>query len=360
MKKALLYSAVCAAMFASCAGEKQETTAEPQADAIAWSDTVKYENNLRGGLQGYDVQGYNAEGQLAQVEAFEVKDGKSVRISTIIYKDGKPAYGKDWEGENVVGTDVWTYDANGNIAEEVQSQFVPEKQKIEPTTKYTYTYDAQGNLTTIVEAGFANLRYTDAYEWTYTYDEQGRLTDRKDYTFDGGTRKQANWYTFKYNDKNQLVEKDYYYYDLKTNKLRHDAKTEYAYNEAGQEVKATLIRHKNNQKRDPINSRLYTKEYNEAGQITYDGEQRWASSENNGKGGWATSTHSTSFEYDADGRLVKKTEITNTNKGLRMVSDLIVYGTPAAQVKPTPATPGATIKPVVNLQDKNKTSKEEE
>lgn len=360
MKHALVYGAVCAAMLASCGGEKKEFAAEPQADPIAWTDTVKFENNLRGGLQGYDVKGYNAAGELALVETYDVKDGKATLSTTVIYQNGKPAYGKDWEGQNVVGTDVWTYTPDGKLAEEVQSQLIAEKQKIEPIVKYTYTYDAQGNLTNIVEADYANLRYTDVYEWTYTYDDQGRLSDRKDYTFDGSTRKQANWYQFKYNDKNLLESKDYYYFDLKTNKLRHDAKTEYTYNDAGQELTSTLIRHKNNQKRDPINSRLYTKEYNEAGQITYDGEQRWSSSENGGKGGWASSTHSTSFKYDAQGRLVEKSDITQTNKGLRMISELTSYGTPADKVKPTPAAPAATTKPVVNLQDKNKTSKDED
>ena len=361
-KNVVLYSAVCAAMLASCAGEKQESAVEPQADPIAWTDTVKFENNLRGGLQGYDVKGYNAAGQLALIESYDVKDGKAACATTTIYQNGKPVYAKDWDetGAKVVGTDVWKYDDKGNVTEEVQSQFITEKQKIEPVTKYTYSYDANGNLTSIVEAGYANLRYTDAYEWTYAYDDKGRLTDRKDYTFDGNTRKQANWYTFKYNDKDQLVEKDYYYYDLKTNKLRHDAKTEYTYNDAGQELTSTLIRHKNNQKRDPINSRLYTKEYNADGQITYDGEQRWNSHLNNEKGGWDTSTHSTSFKYDAQGRQIEKTEIVQTNKGLRMVSEITAYGAPADKVKPTPATPGSSVKPVVNLQDKNKTSKEED
>ena len=352
MKKMIMLGATCA-MLAACSGGKTEFAAEPVADPIAWSDEVTTNDNLKGDLY-VDVNGYNAAGQLALVEQYNIKDGARTLATTTIYQNGRPAYAKDVEGDKVTGTDVWTYNPEGFITEEVISAYVGEKQKLEPKTKYTYTYDEQGDLTNIIEAEYKNLRYTDVYEWTYSYAD-GRLDQRKDYTFDGGQKKQSCWYTYKYNAAGQVEQEDYYFYDIKQGKLKHDAKTLYEYNAAGQTVKATVIRHKNNQKRDDINSRLFTYEYNEAGQPTYEGQQKWASAQNQ----WDVAVRSTQYAYDEAGRLAQKTSMVNTTKGLKITTETVAYGE-GSQTPAAAAAPAASTKPVVNLADKHLTSAAEE
>lgn len=360
MKKILFASALCATLFAtySCGGgsEKAEAT-EPAPDAVVWADTMTFEVGYLGNANNkiyVDVQGYGADGKLALVDKFEMKDGKCLKIGQIIYKNGQPVYGKDFEGDKIVGTDVFTYDANGNLTEEVQSVWDSERNKVEPSVKYAYTYDANGNVTAIKESTYANLRWNPGYEWTYIYDEQGRVTERKDYTSDSGDRRNSCWYTYKWNGQNQLEQLDFYFYDIKKGKLKHDSKTLYTYNAAGQVTEETVMRHKNTTKREDVNSRLYIKEYNDKGQLTAEATQRWRNNT------WNAQDNKI-YTYDEAGRLKEAQFISaiQTNKGMHM--DKTTYSYPAGSKTPAAAAaPAPSVKPVINLEDKHLTTPEDE
>ncbi len=360
MKKILYASAFCATLFAaySCGGNSEKAeTAEPTPDAVAWTDTMYYEEGYLGkedNKKFVDVQGYAADGKLAVVDQYQLKGDKCEKVAQTIYKDGKPVYSKDLEGDKTAGTDVFTYDANGNVTEEVQSVWNNERQKIEPAVKYVYSYDANGNLTEIKESTYANLRWNPGYEWTYTYDEQGRVADRKDYTSATGDRRQSCWYNYKWNDQNRLGQLDYYFYDVKKGKLKHDAKMIYTYNEAGQVTEELVVRHKNSTKREDMPSRKYIKEYNDKGQITAEATQRFR------QGNWNPENNK-SYTYDEQGRLTEAQFISaiQTNKGLRM--NRTNYSYPADSKTPAAAAaPGIGTKPVVNLQDKHLTVADDE
>lgn len=359
MKKNLLFTCACGALLTalySCGGSAENAVVEPTPDPVAWTDTVTF-TDMSGAVTAMDVKAYNAAGQVALVEQYSPSKGEDAKMlltDKIIYQNGKPAYGKTFEADKVVGTDIYTYDAAGNLQKEVIASWNTEKQKLEDETMYEYTYNEKGDVTMIKESKFENLRWVDVYEWTYIYDEQGRIAERKDYTCEG-ERKQSCWYTWVYNEKSQCTQMDFYFFDIKGGKLKHDAKTQYKYNDAGQVLTATVIRHKNNQKRDDINSRLFTYEYNQAGQLTLMMNQRWT----NATKTWYEVANST-YAYDALGRLFETKNITHTNKGVKMVTETTVFGTPADKVVASPAAPAASIKPEVNVYQKHETSAPDE
>lgn len=352
MKKILAMSAVCASamVLTSCGGDNKATAEAPVADPTVTSDTITYITN--GASAGKDLRNYNAAGQVASVDSYNANDAKT---GTAIYKDGKVCYEISYNEQNAEdGNTAYTYNEAGRLAEVTTSAFNQDRQKIEPTTQIKYTYNEAGDVTAVKEYSYVNLRWVKVYEWDYAYDAQGRLSERKDYTGDGKEAKQSCWYTYAYSDGNKIQQEDFYYFDLKTGKLKHDAKFQYVYNAAGQVQTRTMIRHKNNQKRDDINSRLFTYTYNAAGQITNLQEQRW----NSGTNSWYD-VKNTAWEYDEQGRQILFNQVAQTNKGVKMNQELNAYAADS-KAEAAPAAPAASGKPVINLDEKHLTEKEDE
>lgn len=352
MKKILAMSAMCASIAAltSCSGDNKTEAAAPVADPTVTSDTIAFVSN--GSPSGKDIRNYNAAGQVASVDSYSAADAKT---GTAVYKDGKVVYEVTFNEKNVEdGNVVYTYDEAGRIVETTTSAFNQERQKVEPATQIKYAYNEAGDVTAVKEYSYVNLRWVKVYEWDYAYDEQGRFVDRKDFTGDGKEAKQSCWYTYTYSDGNKIQQEDFYYFDLKTGKLKHDAKFVYTYNAADQVLTRTMIRHKNNQKRDDINSRLFTYTYNNAGQLTNLQEQRW----NSGTNTWYD-VKNTAWEYDEQGRQILFSQVANTNKGVKMNQEYISYAADSKAVA-APAAVAANGKPVVNLEEKHLTEKEDE
>ena len=358
MNRFFAFSALCATLVAatSCGGGDNKSAAPVEEPAV-YSDVNNFDTN--GEPTGKEVTNYGANGQIVSVDKFSVdKASNEMYLAEhVIYQNGKPAYSNVQNAAGTVeGHDVFTYNEKGNLTEEVIEEYSEGLKRIAPAQRFVYTYDANGDVTSVKEEKSAPKGWETVYEWTYSYDASGRLTGRQDFTGFGKDRKQSCSYSWAYEDgSNQVKQLDFYRYDLKQQKLKHDSKTHYEYNAAGQIVKATVIRHKNNKKRDDINSRLFTYEYNEAGQVTLAYEQKW----NSGTNSWYE-VNNTTFTYDEAGQLVQKQNIRSTNKGMKFYNEVITPGAPADKPNVAPAAPALVVKPVIDTEDKQQTSADED
>lgn len=357
MKKFFVYSAMCATLIAasSCGGGEKNETVAPAEDPTAWSDAVVYDTN--GEVTGREVYNYGQNGQVVSVDKFTVDKTTKAEYRTdhIIYQNGKPVYSDAFNASGAVeGHELYTYNEQGLVTETVVETYSEGLKRIAPSTRYIYEYDANGDVTSIKQQKAVPNGWATDYEWTYSYDAQARLSGRADFTGDGKDRKQSCQYGWAYEEgSNKVKQQDYFTYDLKQQKLKHDAKTHYEYNAAGQITKATVIRHKNNAKREDINSRLFTYKLNKAGQLEVLLEQKW----NNSQSSWYD-VNETHYEYDEAGQLIRNYINKNTNKGPRTYTETHTYG--ASQPVVAPVQPSLVVKPVINLEDKHLTSKEED
>ena len=358
MNKIFAFSALCATLVAatSCGGGETKV-AVPQEEPTVFSDVNNFDTN--GEATGKEVTNFGANGQIVSVDKFTVDKTSKEMYQTehVIYQNGKPAYSNVLRADGTVeGHDIFTYNEKGAITEEVIEEYNEGLKRIAPAQRYVYAYDANGDVTSVKEEKSAPKGWETVYEWTYTYDAQGRLSGRQDFTGFGKDRKQSCSYSWRYAEgSNQIEQLDFYRFDLKTQKLKHDSKTHYEYNAAGQVTKSTVIRHKNNKKRDDINSRLFTYEYNDKGQVTLVYEQKW----NSGTSSWYEVTNTT-YTYDEAGQLIQKQNIRSTNRGMKFYNEVITPGAPADKPNVAPAAPALVVKPVINLEDKQQTSLDEE
>lgn len=358
MNKFIAFSALSTGLMvlASCGGSNNEV-AEPVEEATAWSVTGDFDTN--GEATGREITNYGVDGKVVSVDVFTADKTTKELVKTdhIIYQNGKPAFGKALKPDGTVeGRDIYTYDEKGNVTEEVVETYSEGLKRIAPIKRYVYTYDANGDVTSIKEQSDTPKGWATDYEWTYNYDAQARLTSRADYTGEGKERTQSCQYTWSYQEGcNKIKQLDFFTFDIKQQKLKHDSKTFYEYNAAGQVTEAKVVRHKNTQKREDINSRLFTYEYNAAGQTTSIQEQKW----NNTTKTWYEVT-STSFEYDNAGQLVRKQFIKSTNRGMKFMTDVYVQDSTATAPVVAPAAPALVVKPVINLEGKHLTSVEED
>lgn len=359
MKKIFAFGAMCATVLAatSCGGGEKNEVVAPAEEPTAWSEVNTFDTN--GEITAKEVTNYGQNGIVVSVDKYVAdKESKEVvRTDHVIYQNGKPVYGDSFRADGTVcGYELYTYNDKGLVTEQVVESYSDGLKRIAPSSRYIYEYDANGDVTAIKEQKAVPNGWATNYEWTYTYDAQGRLTGRADFTGDGKDRKQSCQYGWSYEDgSNKVKQLDYFTYDLKQQKLKHDAKTHYDYNAAGQIVKATVIRHKNNQKREDINSRLFEYKLNPAGQVTAVIENRW----NNSISKWYEVSQSVT-EYDDAGQLIRTYTNKNTNKGPRTYTETHEQGAPADRPNVAPAQPSYEVKPVINLDDKHMTSKDED
>lgn len=358
MKKFFAFSTMCAALVAatSCGGGETQTVPEPVEEATAWSDVNAFDTNDQ--PTGSEITNYGQSGQIVSVEKYIVdKDSKeSVKTDHIIYQNGKPALGKSLKPNGEVeGYDRFTYNDKGLLQEEVIETYSEGLKRIAPSLRYVYEYDANGDVTSIKEQKPNPKGWSTEYEWTYAYDEQARVKERADFTGEGKNRKQSCRYAWTYEAGSNKVEKlDYFMFDIKGGRLKHDSKTVYKYNAAGQVLEALIIRHKATVKREEINSRRFVYEYNKAGQTKAIYEEKWSNSTSE----W-NEVVSTQMDYDAAGQLVKWSSNKFTNKGAKFMHEVHTQGAPADRPNVAPAAPSLVVKPVINLEDKHQTSAEE-
>ena len=357
MKKYFAYSALCAtlAVVTACGGNEVKEEPEPVEEPTAWSDVNAFDTNDV--ATGSEVTNFGQDGKIVSVDRFVVdkETKKSIQTEHVIYQNGKPALTKVLKEDGTVeGREVYTYDDKGLLSQHVVETYVEGLKRISPTQRYVYTYDANGDVTSIKEQKTTPKGWATEYEWTYAYDAQARVIERADFTGDGKERKQGCKYTWSYEEGNNKVKQlDYFFFDLKVGKLKHDSKTRYQYNAAGQVTEALVIRHKNNQKRDDIKSRRFTYEYNAAGQVKSIAEDKW----NNSVSEWAEVVN-TLMDYDKAGQLIKWSSNKYTTKGAKFMHEVHTYGGPNPTV--APAAESYVVKPVINLSDKHLTSKEED
>lgn len=363
MKKKFGYGVVCMTLLvaASCGEKKSNEVAAPTAEPVAYTDTVRHTNG-KGVYNFMEVRGYNAQGQIAVVDGYTIKEDKSSVLSEqTVYQNGMPVYVKSVDEKgNLVGEEISTY-TDGRITETLVRDFNLEKQKMQDKSKVVYTYDVTGKVTGILESVCENLHWNNAYEWTYAYDEQGRVNDRKDYTYTDG-RKQSRWELYTYDEQGRLSVYDYYFFDIRKGRQKHDSKTTYSYNAAGLLEKAVVERHKNTLKREPVKSREYLYEYNDKGQLVYFARQKYTVSTKS-----LNNEFTTNNLFDEQGRLVQRNSISLVRP--RTESSYIAYTYSAGAVNPTPvAETGKTSffipvvdgKPVIDLSEANKSLTEME
>lgn len=359
MKKFFALSTMCAALVAatSCGGGETPTVVEPTEEPTAWSDVNAFDTNDQ--ATGSEITNYGQSGQIVSVVKYTVdKETKeSVKTEHIIYQNGKPALGKSLKANGEVeGYNRFTYNENGLLQEELVETYIEGLKRIAPSKRYVYEYDVNGDVTSIKEQNTTPKGWITEYEWTYKYDPQARVVERADYTGEGKNRKQSCQYRWKYEEGSNMTKQlDYLFYDIKMGRLKHDSKTLYKYNAAGQVTEALVIRHKSNAKRDEINSRRFVYEYNKAGQTTSIYEEKW----NNSASEW-NEVISTHMEYDAAGQLAKWSSNKFTNKGLKIMHEVHTRNAPADRPNVAPAAPSLVIKPVINLDEKHLTSAEED
>ncbi|MCR5394985.1 MAG: hypothetical protein K6E86_06305 [Bacteroidales bacterium] len=361
MKKFFAYSALCATLVAatSCGGNEVKEVPEPVEEPTAWTDVNAFDTNDV--PTGSEVTNYGQNGQIVSVDKYMIdkETKKNLHTDHIIYQNGKPAFGKVLkEDGSVEGREIFTYDEKGLLKEQLIETYSEGLKRIAPSMRYVYTYDANGDVTSIKEQKTAPAPkgWTTEYEWTYTYDDKARVSGRADFTGEDKERKQSCKYMWTYEEgSNKIKHMDYFLFDLKLGKLKHDSKIEFKYNDAGRVTQKLIIRHKNNLKRDPINSRRYSYEYNAAGQVKSIYEEKW----NNSVKEWAEVCN-TLMDYDKAGQLVKWSSNKYTTKGPKFQHEVHTQGAPAETPNVAPAGEVYPIKPVINLDDKNATSNEED
>ncbi len=358
MKKLFAFSAMCATLVAasSCGGSEKVENPAPAEEATAWSSEFTFDTN--GDATGKEVTNYGQNGQIVSVDKYSVdKESKQMVLTDhVIYQNGKPSYSNVLKADgSVEGHEVYTYNEQGNLTEMVIESYSEGLKRIAPSSRYVYSYDTNGDVVLVSEQKKTPKDWSVDYEWKFNYDAQGRVISRDDYTGGGKDQKHSCQYRWTYNDNNTVQQLDYLPYDLKTSRLKHDSKTQYKYNAAGQVVEALVIRHKADKKRSDINSRKTTYEYNAAGQLSSYLEQKW----NNGTTSWYE-VSSGSREYDAAGQVVKITNVKNTNKGTKFYNEVQTVCPPSDKVKAAPAAPAFSVKPEIDLNDKHMTSKETE
>jgi hypothetical protein len=359
MKRVLGYGTICATVIlASACGEKKaaEPTA-PEAEAVAYADTVRITNG-KGVYYFMEVKGYNAQGELAVVDGYNVAaDGATTYAEQTIYQAGKKAYAKSVDAQgNLTGEEVYTYNGD-QIAEALTREFSDEKQKMLDKSKVTYTYDANGNVTAVIEEVCENLHWNKSYEWNYTYNEQGQVVDRKDFAYGAANdRKQSRWETYEYDDQGRLTTYDLFVFDQKKGKQKHDSKTAYTYNDKNQLTEAVMERHKSTMKRESVKSRVFSFDYNENGQLTYFANQKWKEADKS-----LTTQFSTNNTYDEQGRITQQNNISQIRPQTGSSYYAYTYG---GAVKQTPTCqtnkvdlfiPAIAGKPVIDLSEGNRT-----
>jgi len=358
MQKYYALSALSVAMVAlsSCGGESKQEEAAPAEEATVWSSKMTYLVDEK--TKSEDVTNYGANDQIVSIDKYNAdkETGQLILSEHIIYQNGKPFYSNVFdEKATVIGHNVFSYNEAGLLTTEVVETYVEGAKKVTPSQRYVYEYNANGDVISVKEQHTIPSGWATDYEWIYSYDAQQRLSMRQDYNGDGKERKQSCQYLYKYKEgSNQYEQVDYYFYDLKAQKLRHDSKTRYEYTKEGYVKQETVIRHKANAKRDDINSRLISYSYNAAGQQIYRLEQKWNNSE---KKWYEVKTFKS--DYNKEGQLVETLEAYYTTKGLKLRKE--VYS-PAPEGKSLKAATAPTeqIKPIINVDDKHKTSKEED
>lgn len=359
MKKIYSLGAILLSVSAlsSCGGDSKPAEVAPEEAPVAWSVEMTYLSNEV--AKSKEVTNYGENNEIVSMDLYAVDKStqQSTQTEHIIYQNGNPVYSNELnETGQVVGHTKYAYNEAGKVVSKEVQSYLPELKRIEATIRYQYEYDANGDVTAIKEQKFAKGVWTNDYEWTYTYDAQQRLASRVDFNYNGKDRKQSCQYTYAYKEGNLIDVEDYFFYDLKTNRLRHDAKTHYAYDKDGRVKTATIERHKANAKRDLVNSRLITYTYNNAGQVTDIIEQRW---DGNAKKWRQDAAKSQNFDYNEAGQLLTRIESYNTNKGFRINKDVYTEA-PEGRTLVAPAAPVENAKPVINLDDKHKTDKNEE
>lgn len=358
MQKIYSMGALCAALVAlsSCGGDSKQEQAAPAEAATVWSNEMTYLVNEK--AKNKEVTNYGEGDVIVSVDKYDVnkETGAMELAEHIIYQNGIPVYSNVLNADGtVVGHSVFNYNESGKLTSEVIETYVEGLKKVAPSQRYVYEYNENGDVVSVTEQHAVPKGWATDYAWEYKYDEQNRLSLRQDYNGTGKERKQSCQYSFKYKEgSNQFEQVDYYFYDLKTQKLRHDSKTRYEYNNQGRLKSETVIRHKANKTRDDINSRLITYVYNADGQLTDKIEQKW---NNNEKKWYDVKTYNN--EYNAEGQLVQAVEAYYTNKGLKISKEIYTPAPEGKSLKAAPA-PLEQIKPIINVDDKHKTSKEED
>lgn len=342
-------------LLASCGGEAKNETPEPAEAPTAWSVVETIVNT--GDTLNRVVNNYAEDGSVASVETYTYDKVLKLLYKSehMIYANGKPVFGKSFNEKGAQdGTNIYTYNEDGTLKEQVISVYNEGLARIAPQTKYVYTYDANADVTSVKELKMGIKNWETIYEWEYSYDDQHRLAGRMDYTGEGKERTQSCQYSWTYQEgSNQVKQEDYFVFDLKGGRLKHDSKFVYTYDKNGRVINCLQIRHKRNKKRDDINSRQWTYAYNAAGQLTKNLEEKW----NNKDSKWFE-VSLTTYEYDADGQMVQNQKLYHTNKGERyLVSE---FENAAGHVVAAPASEVEPIKPTLNLDDKKRTSVEEE
>lgn len=364
MKSFYVFGAMCAALLGatSCGGNEQPVAVEPEEEPTAWSDAKAFDMN--GTPQGSEVINFGQNGQIVSVDKFEidVDTKQNYKADHIIYQNEKPVYTINYKADgSVVGHETYTYDESGKLTEHLLETYNDGLKRIAPASRYVYEYDAKGDVTSIKEQKVNPKGWSNVYEWNYQYDDQGRVIMRQDFNGDGKDRKQSCQQTWRYVAGSDKVEQiDLFFYDIKLGKLKHESKTQHEYNAKGQVVSTLVIRHKSTAKREDVKSRLITYKLNAAGQIASILVQKW----NNGEQSWYEVGNS-QYEYDAAGQLKKSTEnkFAMNKKGQQILKgyhEVHTQGAPAEHPNVAPAVPSYVVKPVIDLQDKRMTSKEEE
>lgn len=358
MKKNLfILSTIGASMLlASCGKEAKNENPAPAEAPVAYSVVENITNT--GAPLGKEVKNYTEEGVIASVETHTYdKDAQKMYESEhLIYVDGKATYGTFYKvtGEQE-GTDIYTYNENGLLKEQVISMYNEGLARIAPLTKYQYEYSANGDITSVKELKMGIKNWETVYEWTYQYDAQNRVVMRMDYTGEGKNRTQSCQNIWKYKEgSNQIAQEDYSVYDLKGGRLKHMFKYNYVYDKNGRITTRIRISHMLDKKRTERNSFQWTYIYNAAGQLTKMIEQKWNQKESK----WFEASSTTQYEYDAEGQMVQHQRFYNTNKGERfLVSE---FENPAGHVVVAPAGEVEPTKPTIDLEDKKKTSVDDE
>lgn len=206
------------------------------------------ECSLTGGDIDYLVC-YDADGVIQKFINYENTSSPKVKK---YYEDGRYVEGYRYnKDDNVIGTELWYYDENGNVTEyeayglETENGIYRYKEGVLEKYEYyvnqkleeyeEYVYDKNGMM---IQKNHYSKAYNTTNDWYvhefyYTYDENGNLIKELEYYFmiENGVRNDDskilyNHKEWKYNYLNNLLTKNIYV----SNKMSKNEFTEYVYN----------------------------------------------------------------------------------------------------------------------------------
>jgi len=194
---------------------------------------------------------------------------------------------------------TYNYDANGNMMEELYQNWENNTWVFRWKYTYTYTYDANGNITEMLEQDWYNNAWLNNYKSTYTYDANGNMTEYLHQYWSGyNIWVNSSKYIYTYDTNGNMTEELWQWWDWDYNTWWNREKVTYTYNDNGNLKESLYQEYWGN---NLLNNAKVTYTYNINGNIIEVLSQWWEDNT------WVNGRKVT-YTYDVNGNIMEMLE----------------------------------------------------